>query len=77
MLALLLVGCSTAAAQVWDRQLCQDRESHWSHSSHGYIYSGQSSLLQQEEKVATVTGAGGANLTAVTRDWARAGDWCQ
>ena len=29
------------------------------------------------QKQSTKTGAKGANLTAVTRDWAKAGDWCQ
>jgi len=71
----LLVGYSSA--QVWDKELCKTRESHWTHNNHGYVYSGKSSLLAAEEKKTTKTGAGEANLTAVTRDWAGAGDWCQ
>merc|ERR1712098_578207 len=72
---LLWVGYSSA--QVWDKDLCKSRESRWTHNNHGYLYSGKSSLLAAEEKQTTKTGAKEANLTAVTRDWAKAGDWCQ
>ena len=53
------------------------RESHWKIGQHGYVYSGQSELLRSEEKSSVLTGDKAANLTAVTRDWAGAGDWCQ
>ena len=43
----LLVGCSSA--QVWDKELCRTRESHWTHNNHGYLYSGRSDLLAAEE----------------------------
>ena len=62
---------------VWDLELCRTRESHWRIGQHGYIYSGQSELLRSEEKSSVLTGDKEANLTAVTRDWAGAGDWCQ
>merc|ERR1712013_82350 len=75
VVVFLLVGCSSA--QVWDKELCRTRESHWTHNNHGYLYSGRSDLLAAEEKITTKTGAGEANITAVTRDWAGAGDWCQ
>ena len=61
----------------WDLELCTSRESHWSFNGHNYIYSGKSKLLQSEEKTSVVTGDKEANLTAVTRDWSGAGDWCQ
>merc|ERR1712128_251207 len=64
------------AAQIWDLDLCKSRESHWTHNKHGYLFSGKSNLLAAEEQT-TQTGAKEANLTAVTRDWAKAGDWCQ
>merc|ERR1712013_803716 len=75
VVVFLLVGSSSA--QVWDKGLCKARETHWTHNNHGYLYSGRSSLLAAEEKKTTKTGAGEANLTAVTRDWSGAGDWCQ
>ena len=59
---------------VWDLELCKTRESHWRFGQHGYIYSGQSQLLRSEEKSSVLTGDKEANLTAVTRDWAGAGD---
>merc|ERR1719219_2483981 len=62
---------------VWDLELCRTRESHWRIGQHGYVYSGQSELLRSEEKTTVLTGDKEANLTAVTRDWAGAGDWCQ
>ena len=43
----LLVGYSSC--QVWDKELCKARESHWTHNNHGYLYSGRSSLLAAEE----------------------------
>jgi len=77
LLLSIQVGLLAGQNQVWDLSLCQTRESHWTHNNHGYIYSGKSSELQTEEKQTTKTGAKEANLTAVTRDWAKAGDWCQ
>ena len=81
------------AAQIWDLDLCKTRESHWTHNKHGYLYSGKSSLLASEEvsidrvavEILNTSDAEAdysdrakeANLTAVTRDWAKAGDWCQ
>ena len=75
-LLLLSLGSALQAA-LWDPELCRTRESHWRYGTHGYVYSGQSKLLQEEEKTSVVTGDREANLTAVTRDWSGAGDWCQ
>jgi len=78
VLSVLLVAIpQLLLAKVWDLELCKSRESHWTHNNHGYVYSGKSNLLAEEEKQTTQTGAKEANLTAVTRDWAKAGDWCQ
>ena len=68
---LLLSLFVVLQAAVWEPQLCQTREVHWTHHDehhddddhheghdHGYIFSSQS-----EEKLA--------------RDWSGAQDWCQ
>ena len=75
--SVVLMLFSQVEGGVWDLELCRTRESHWRIGQHGYIYSGQSDLLRSEEKSSVLTGDKEANLTAVTRDWAGAGDWCQ
>ena len=52
VVVFLLVGSSSA--QVWDKELCKARESHWTHNNHGYLYSGRSSLLAAEEVLSLV-----------------------
>ena len=74
MQSLVLMLFSVVEGGVWDLELCRTRESHWRIGQHGYIYSGQSDLLRAEEKSSVLTGDKEANLTAVTRDWAGAGD---
>ena len=51
---MLLLVLSThlfllTSGEIWDLELCKARESHWTHNSHGYLYSGKSSLLAAEE----------------------------
>ena len=77
LLLSLLSLSSYLEAAVWNLELCKTRESHWKFGDHGYIYSGQSQLLESEKKTSVVTGDKEAELTAVTRDWSSAGDWCQ
>merc|ERR1711971_870924 len=76
-LVLILATSLLSHAAVWDLELCKNREKHWTHDGHNYIYSGQSDLLASEEKKVVTTGDKEANLTAVVRDRSGAGDWCQ
>ena len=50
VLSVLLVAIpQLLLAKVWDLELCKSRESHWTHNNHGYVYSGKSNLLAEEE----------------------------
>jgi len=74
---LFIYNIGVFGQQKWVLDLCKNRESHWVHGNHSYIYSGQSALLKSEEKANVKTGAQEAELNAVVRDWSSAGDWCQ
>lgn len=72
---LILILAATAAAQ--NKDLCRNRESHFTYGGHNYIYSGQSKHLDHSQAKAVLTGAKGAEVTAVVKDFAGASAWCE
>jgi len=72
---LALLTLSMVAAQ--DIQLCRERESHFTYGGHGYIYSGQSKHLDSTQAKSVQTGAKGAEVTAVTKNFTGASEWCE
>jgi len=74
-LSLPLFVISVAAAQ--KLSLCRDRESHFTYKGQRYLFSGNSSYLSDQKAQLVKTGAKGAEVTAVTKSFGEAADWCK
>jgi len=73
--SLLILTLSLVCAQ--DINLCRNRESHFTYNGQNYLFSRESTQLGDQQPVPVKTGAKGAEVTAVTKTFGEAADWCK
>merc|ERR1712032_1698379 len=74
---LIFPSLPPAPVAAQDLNLCKERDSHFTYEGHNYVYSGKSKLLDKSEAKSAQTGAKGAEVNAVVRNFTGASQWCE